>query len=109
MRVLLQIILLLTCFNSSAFSFAAGNAPKIVAPTNNTLTFQQTEHETRIEKAKIGIENFARSSIEEQEEKTTTFHRNTCSLSNYLKEVNSCVIDFQKTDSKSEFKVAPDG
>jgi hypothetical protein len=102
MNLLHQIFLfLLICFTSST----TFSVPKIVVLTNTTF-FQKTEKTAHSEKAKIGLKNFARSTIEEQQEKNTTFHQNTCSLSSYLKEENSCVIDFQKTESKSEFKVA---
>lgn len=98
MKIYIQmLIILFTCFTSSA----TFSAPKIVVPTNTSI-FQKTETISHSEKAKISFENFARSSIEEQQTQTTTFHQNTFLLSSYLKEENSCVLDFQKAaNSKS--------
>ncbi|AEA42347.1 hypothetical protein Fluta_0339 [Fluviicola taffensis DSM 16823] len=106
MRLLLQIILyFFTCFISSALPIAIGTAPKIVIPTHRTI-FHKTENFGKSEKSEIGLENFARSSLEEQQSQTTTFHQNTFLLSSYLKEENSCAFDFQKTGFPYQFKVA---
>src|SRR5690554_242128 len=102
MKVLLQIFFFfLTWFTSSA----TFSVPKFVVPTNTTI-FQKTEQVTHSEKAIIGVENFARSSIEEQQETNTTFHQNTFPFSSYLKKGNSCVLDFQKAASPYQVIVA---
>jgi predicted nucleotide-binding protein len=102
LKLLLQIfIFFLTCFTSSAIF----SAPKIVVATH-TPTFKKTESFDKSEKAKIGVQQKARSSIEASQNQTTTLPQNTFLLSSYLKEENSCAFDFQKTGFPYQFKVA---
>src|SRR5574343_91582 len=102
MKIYIQmLIILFTCFTSSA----TFSAPKIVVPTN-TSTFQKTEKVTHSKQAKIGIENYARSSIEHLQIQTTIFHQNNFSLSRYLKAENSCAIHFQESGSINQILIA---
>ncbi|AEA42342.1 hypothetical protein Fluta_0333 [Fluviicola taffensis DSM 16823] len=84
MKLFLQIfIFLLTWFTSSA----TFSATKIVVLTN-TKVYLKTDIVNQSEKAKIGV------------------HQKSLSLSNFLKEENSCVLDFQKTTIQKQFAVA---
>lgn len=106
MKFLFQILIFLfTCYTSSALPIAIGTAPKIVVPTNTSI-FQETELVIQSEKAKIGVQQNARSSIEEQQAQTYTFHQNTFLLSSYLKEENTCALDYQELGSASQILVA---
>lgn len=96
-RYLLTLLFFFTFFTTSA----TFSAPKIVVPTSSSF-FQKTEQVSHSEKAKIGFGNFARSSLEEQQAQTSTFHQNTFLLSSYLKEENSYSLDFQKTASQNQ-------
>lgn len=102
MNILLQILIFIFTWISSSVCFSA---PKIVVPTN-TSTFQKTEKVTHSKQAKIGIENYARSSIEHLQIQTTIFHQNNFSLSSYLKAENSCAIHFQESGSINQILIA---
>ena len=67
-----------------------------------TTIFQKTEKISHSEKAKIGVQQNARNSIDDLQNQNTIYHQSTCSLSSYLKVGNSCALDYQKAaNSKS--------
>ena len=98
-KLLSKILLFLTCLTTSA----TFSAPKIVIPTNTTI-FQKTEQIIYLEKSKIGIENYAKSSIETQAERST-FHQNIFSLSSNLKGENPCVLNLPEITVKNSLNV----
>ncbi len=102
MKLLLQIILFFFTWFSSIATFSA---LKIVVPTHTTI-FQKTDNVNHSEKVKIGISNFARSSIEEAQNLNTTFNQNIFSLLNYLKGENSCTLEFQKRRTRNQLTVS---
>jgi hypothetical protein len=85
------LLFFLTCFASST----TFSAPNIFVPTCSNI-LQKTEKVIHLESSKIGVEHFARSSIEEHHLQTTPFHPTTFQLSSFLKGENSCVLNFPK-------------
>lgn len=95
------IFLLFTCFSTSVV-FSGSKFLTL----KTTPIFQHTENFGKSEKAKIGVKNYVRSSIEASWNQVTNFHQNNFPLSSYLKKGSSCALDFQKTSSQNQFKVA---
>ncbi len=97
------LFLLFTWFTNLAYAVPIFSE---FALPNYAISLTKTESQKLASEVKIGVENFARSSIEELQKQNSILHNNTFSLSSILKEENSCALNFQNAGTRNEVTVA---